>query len=137
MINKWNQRVFHRRLYGGQLKTVTFLKRGIDQRQGQVTKFIMYQCRRSSMHKTKEPIQNDMTADHRTVWHIPRSEMDRLGISDINATDRIIEVSNNSPLQTRWWQPESTTTIDIKLFENCIDVACLRVDPPANAPIPN
>ena len=128
-LNKMNCRTFHRRLYAGQLKTITLLKRNVDLQQGTVTTYTVYQTRRSSMHKTGETIQNDASSDVRTVWHIPRTEMDRLGLTDINALDRIVE-SSTYPTQTRWWQPESTTMIDIKLFEDHIDVACLRIDPP-------
>ena|ERR1700722_1972830 len=131
-LSKANQRTMHRKLYAGMLKTVTLLKRNIDQQQGTVTKFTVYECWRSFIHKTGEPIQNDMTSEHRTVWHIPRTELDRLGLTDINALDRIIETST-SPNQIRWWQAESTTPIDIRLFEDFVVVACLRIDPPTTS----
>ncbi len=128
-ISKSNQRFFTRTLFAGMLKTVQLLKRGIDQKQGTVVAYTVYQCRRSIISKSGEPIQNDMTSDHRTVWHIPRREMDRIGITDINAADRIVEHAND-PNQVRWWQPESTTSITIKLWELEIDISCLRIDPP-------
>ncbi len=128
-ITKWNSRTFHRRLYAGMISTVKLLKRNIDQQQGIVTVYTMFECRRSSIHKTGETLQNDETSDHRCYWLVPRTEMDRLGLTDINALDRIIE-NVVSPVQERWWQPESTTLIDIKLIENYIHLACVRINPP-------
>jgi hypothetical protein len=128
-LRKINQRTFYKRLYSGQLKTITLLKRNVDLQQGTVTTYTMYGVRRSRITKTGETIQADMTSNHRTVWHIPRTEMDRLGLTDINALDRIVEQSIY-PTETRWWQPESTVTIDIKLFEDMITIACVRIDPP-------
>lgn len=113
------------------IKSVTLLKSGIDQQQGTVTSYLLFDVRRSRMIKNGEPIQNDMTANHSTTFHIPRYELDRIGINDINAADRIVETSDFSPLnETRYWQPESTTSITVKLLENEVHVDCLRVDPP-------
>ena len=121
-----------RRLYAGKLKTVTLLKRGADQSQGTVTTYTLFACYRSGIHKTGEPIQDDMTSSHRCVWRIPRTEMDRIGIKDINAADRIYESSPRSPQQVYWWQPEATTMIDLAIFENYVEVGCVRIDPPAS-----
>lgn len=132
-LNKSNTRFFYRTLYAGQLKTITLLRRNIDQQEGIVTAYKLFGCRRGSIHKTGEPIQNDMTAHHSCVWHIPRRELDRLKLTDINSLDRFVEVGHfNDNQQKRFWQPEATTPIDIRLFENMINVSCLRVDPPSH-----
>jgi hypothetical protein len=137
-LNRNNCRVFHRRLYGGILKTCTLLKRGDDQNEGTVVSFVLFQCRRSSIARTGEPIQKDMTVDSSTMWHVPRSELIRIGIRYLSSLDRIVEDHDNAnqpvpPDQYRWWQPEATTVIEEKLFENETHIACLRVDPPSNA----
>ena len=120
-LNQRNSRVCHRTLFAGILEKVTILKRGDDQREGTVTAYKVFQCRKSLITKTKEPIAGDMLADHRLIWHIPRVELDRVGINYLNPADRIVDGLG------RIWQPESTTTITIKLFETHIDVHCLRV----------
>lgn len=141
-ISRQNQRTFMRRLYAGtgMLKTVTLLKRNNDQQEGVVTAYTLFKVRRSLIVKTREPIFGDMMADHRSTWHIPRSEMYRVGLTDINPADRIVEAPDYSynPAQVRYWQPESNTTISIKLMETHIDVPCFRVDPPSitNPPAP-
>jgi len=124
MIDKSKQRVFHRTLYAAQLQTVTLLKRDDDQRQGTVRSIILYETWRSSIYKTGEPLQHDMVSDHRTVWHLARVELDRIGVAYISPIDRIVDD------QQRYWQPESTTNIDIKLFELHVHFSALRVDPP-------
>lgn len=126
-LNAANQRYFHRTLFAGILETVTLLKRGDDQQEGTVTAIQLFECRRGQITKTGEPLAGDETADHRTTWHIPRSEMDRVGVAYLNSLDRIVDGKN------RYWQPESTTPITVKLFEVHVDVDCLRTDPPANA----
>lgn len=119
-----NQHTHHRRTFSGQLEKITLLKRDDDQRQGTVRTEILYQCRRGSIQKTSQTLQADMIADHRCTWHIPRTELNRVGIFYLNPLDRIVDKYN------RYWQPESTTVIDVKLFENHVDVECLRIDPP-------
>ena len=123
-LNKNNTRHFHKCLYGTILEKVTVLKRNDNQQQGTVQSFVLYSCRRSMIFKTGETLQGDMNSDHRTIWHIPRTEMDRVGINYFNPADRIVDGQN------RHWQPESTTMITVKLFENHVCVDCLRVDPP-------
>ena len=125
-IDRFNTRSFHRRLYAGAgyLETVTLLKRKDDQQEGTVTAYTMHQCRRSRIQKQGEPLQGDMSADHRTVWHIPRTELDRIGIAYLNVLDRIVDKKQ------RYWQPESPDRLDIALFENQLHIQCVRVDPP-------
>ena len=123
-LNSRNTRTFHRALAGDIDYKVTLLKRGDDQRQGTVRALVLFQCRRSRIGKTGETLQGDMVSSHVVTWHIPVVELNRVGVAYLNALDRIIDE------QGRYWQPEGTTNIDVKLFENHIDVFCLRVDPP-------
>ena len=116
-----NTRTFHRTLFGGFLETITLLKRKDDQQQGTVTSYTLFQCRRGLIIKTGEPLAGDMSSDHRTVWHLPRIELDRIGVPYISAADRIVDS------QGRVWQPESTTQIEDKLFENQLAIQCLRI----------
>ena len=123
-LNPRNTRTFHRCLYAGILETVTLLKRGDDQKQGTVRAVKLFQCRRRQIQKTGQTIQGDMVSDHTTEWMIPKIELDRVGVAYLNNLDRIVDKKN------RHWQPESPTTITVRLFENYVSVACLRVDPP-------
>ena len=120
-MNRMNTRTFHRFLYAGMLETITLLKRNDNQQQGTVTSYIVHQCRRGQIFKTGETLAGDMISDHRTTWHFPRTELDRIGINYLNPADRIVDGKG------RYWQPESTTEIRIKLFENHLCVDCLRV----------
>ncbi len=125
-IDIWNTRTFHRRLYSGlgMLKSITLLKRGDDQAEGTVTAYKLFECRHSIISKSDQPIQNDMSASYRVVWHIPRIELDRIGVSYINALDRISEISDTGKV-LRMWQPESTNQITEKLFENHVCIDCV------------
>lgn len=117
-LNRRTTRGFHRLLYATELETVTLLKRKDDQKQGTVTSHRVHQCRWSRTIKTGEPMAGEMLSSHAAQLHIPRVEMDRLGIHYFNPTDRFIDRKG------RTWQPESTTTIIEKLFLNhvCVDV---------------
>ncbi len=125
-LNERNTRTFHRTLYATQLETVTLLKRNTDMKAGIVTKYILYDCRWGQTSKTGEPIQIDMLSSHKRMIHIPRIEMERIGVADFNPLDRFIDKKG------RYWQPESTTNMTIKLWENHYCIDCLRVDPPKN-----
>lgn len=125
-LNRHNVRTFHRTLYAGILETVTLLKRNDDQGQGTVTKYQVFQVRRSLITRVGEPIQGDIDTDVRTTFHLPRIELDRIGVGHINAADRIIDFDN------RYWQPESADAIIVKLFEQHVCVDCVRIDPPGN-----
>lgn len=118
-----NVRTFHRALYGKILESVTLRKRGDDSMESVFTDHRLYECRWSRIFKQGEPIQKDMSSDHRRVLHIPRIQLDRVGVHYINAIDIFIDKDG------RWWQPESTTLIEVKLMEQHICVACLRIDP--------
>ena len=123
-MNAQNQRHFHRMTFAGMLEPICLYKRGDDQREGTVTPKKLYQCRRGKIRKTGQSLQGDMSSEHQATWHIPRTELDRQGITYINNLDRIVDK------KLRVWQPEATTDIEVKLFEVHVDVHCLRVDPP-------
>jgi hypothetical protein len=131
-LNRSNMRPFFRKLYAGLTLTVTLLRRGDDLRQGVVTKYTLFNCFRGPIHVANETIQRDMSADVRAAWTIPRQELERVGVWYLNNLDRIIDYDSPQKLP-RWWQPEAPTGIDVKLREDVITLACLRVDPPAGA----
>ena len=110
-LNEHNQRGFHRGLYAGQLQTVTMLKAGDNQLQGQVTTHKLFDCRWSAIAKRGETYDGDMTSDHYRQLHIPRVELDRIGVNYLNPPDTFVDRSG------RTWINESTEPIDIKLFE--------------------
>ena len=119
-------RTFTRITFAGILETVTLLKRGDDQQEGTVTSYKLFQCRRSLITKKGEPIAGDVLSDHRCIWHIPRREMDRIGIQYLTPDDQIIDSRN------RVWQPEGQPHAEVisdKLFENEMDIQCVRVPP--------
>ncbi len=122
MINKQTTTTFHRTLFATEMESVVCLKRDDDQREGVVTSYKLFDCRWSITQKTGNPIQGEMSSNHRRTLHVPRVEMRRVGINYFNAADRFVDI------QGRIWQPESTTMLDIKLFENHYDIECLRVD---------
>ena len=121
IITRSLTRSFHRSLFTGKLETITLRKRGDNQQQGTVTDYTLNECRHGMIWKTGETIGGDMVSDHKTTWHIPRAELDRVGVAYLNSTDRIVDN------QGRVWQPESDTLITVKLLEGHVDVDCKRV----------
>lgn len=79
--------------------------------------------------KTGETILGDMLADHRCVWHIPRTELDRVGIAYLNPLDRIEQLKGG--VEHGWtWQVESDTQgYTLKIFGNHYCAYCKKVDP--------
>lgn len=129
-LNRNNTRTFHRTLYAGQLEMIRLLKRNDNQKQGTVTPYILFDCRRSIILKTGETIQGDMNSNHACTWHIPIIELERVGVHYLNPLDRIVQLEGT---ETGWvWQPEATTLITTKLFGNHFCIDCLRTDPPTN-----
>ena len=125
-LSPQNTRNFHRHLYAGQLETVTLIKREDDQRMGTTRKYKLYGCRWSRIQKTGEPIEGDMSSNLARLLHVPRTELDRhsIAVSHLAAADRFVDK------QGRYWQPESTTMLTFKLWENHVCLECLRTDPP-------
>lgn len=71
--------------------------------------------------KGGQTLDGDMTTDHTITWHIPRVELDRVGINYLNPLDIIVDKFD------RYWQPEAPNTIDIKLIETRLDINCKRL----------
>lgn len=122
-MNIQNQSTFHRNLYAGWTQTVTLLKRNPDMDASQVQTFYLHDVWHSRIYKTGEPIQTQMLSSHRVTWHVPRIELTRNGIWYITMLDRIIDKEG------RYWQPESTTQITLKLMEIQLCIDCLMTDP--------
>lgn len=129
-MRKNNTRGFNRRLYAGELQTITLLKRDNDQKEGTVTAYVLYDCRCEKIHKRGQPIQGDMSIDHQTIWHIPSEQLRRVGVNYINVLDRFVDKHH------RFWQPESGQLIVTRLFENQCFISCCRVDPPSPPALP-
>ena len=132
VLRKYNTRTSYRYILGAVTKPITLLKRDDDQRQGVVRAVRIWYCRRGEITKTGQTLQGDMVTEHKTTWHIPQVELVRAGVQYLNALDRIVEYvdDGNVPINPpRTWQPESTTLIEVKLFENWVSIECLRVDP--------
>lgn len=127
-LNKRTTRVFHRYLYATELQSVVLIKRDNDQREGVQKTLQLFNCRWSRIYKTGEPYQGDMSSSHTRELHIPRQELDRVGVAYLNAIDRFVDQDG------RYWQPESTTQLTVQLFENHCCLICLRVDPPVVGP---
>ena len=128
-IRRNNSLGFFKKLHGGQTWTVTLLKRGPDQLQGQVASHLLFNCLQNAISKQGQTLQGDMDSDQRTVWWIPRQELMRVGVLWISPLDRIVD-TNSYVGGERYWQPESDTLINVMLFENIIQVACKSVNPP-------
>lgn len=124
-LTRANTRTFHRHLYAGWYQTITLLKRGNDQQQGQVTPYTLYYCLGKRIPHTGEPIQGNMASGDRRNWLIPAVEMERVGLdaNNWNALDRIVDEKG------RYWQPEAPDNITIQLGGNYLNIDCRRVDP--------
>lgn len=122
-LSKENTRTFHRRLFAGMLQTIEYNRRGDDQAQGTIRKVKLFECRISSIHKGGEPLIGDAAVGHQATWHIPRVEFDRVGIRYVNAGDFIHEIDPRLG-KGRTWVILATGQIDIKLFENHVDLHC-------------
>lgn len=125
-MNRQNQRFFHRHLYGGNglngwLDTITLVKRANDQNQGQQRTLTLFDCREKKIEHQGEPLRGTAAAGDRTVWQIPRIELDRVGVTEINTLDWFIGPDAQK------WQPEADTLIHIQLGKNFINVYCKRM----------
>ena len=120
-LNERTVRTFHRTLYAGILQTVTLQKRKDDQKQGTVTSYRLHGVRQSLIDKTGETLEGEMIADQRCTFHIPRIELDRVGVHYLNPMDNFIDKKG------RRWNPESPSLITEKLFEQHVCVDCLML----------
>ena len=122
-LNRYNTTVFHRVLYSSELESCTLLKRSDDQQQGTVRAVVLWDIRWSMIHKSGETYRHEQQSNHYRSLHIPRIELDRVGVQYINPLDRFVDQEG------RTWQPESGETITIKLFQNHVCVACQMLVP--------
>ncbi len=118
---------FHRTLYSGMMEKIRLHKRNDDQRQVDVTTYIIHEARRSSIQKGGQTLDGDMNVDHTTVWHIPTSELRRVGINYLNPADVIEQLTGEE--KGNQWMPLANTTIESKLFTTHAHVACLLHKP--------
>ena len=127
-LNRSTTRHFYRTLYATEMETVKLYKRDDELRQGVVTVYMVFNARRSRIFKTGEVIQGDESSDHTCLWHIPRAELDRIGVHYLSAADRIVQTQGREAGAV--WQPEANTMIEVKLFGNMVNLACKRTDFP-------
>ena len=120
-LNKNTVRTFNRRLYAGILEKVTLYKRDPLLNSGTVTKYCLFDCRFSQSQKSGEQIEGSMGAKEFRVIHIPRIEMDRVGITFFNAGDTFEDVEG------RQWRTLAPETITTKLFQQHVCVETERV----------
>lgn len=113
-----NQRYMMRHLYAGQLENITLLKRGSDQDSTYVS-YKLFGCRSSYKYRIGETSITDLDVGNNTIWHIPREQLDRVGVQYINHLDKIVDS------QGRHWQPEANTAgMTIKLLNTHVCIAC-------------
>jgi hypothetical protein len=122
-LNKRNTKVFHRVLYGGIMEKVRLLKRNPNMNASVVTNYVLYQCWWTRISKSGQQHDNETMSDHRRTLHIPRCELDRVGVHYINPLDVFVDE------QGRYWQNEGDEAIDAKLWENHLDIPCRKTDP--------
>ena len=92
-MNARNVRQFHKTLYAGQLETVTLLKRNPDMDASVVTSYVLFNCRWSKLTKKGQQLDGEDTSNYQRTLHIPREELDRVGVNFINALDRFIDAT--------------------------------------------
>lgn len=121
-LNRDNTRTFHVTLYAGWTDTITIQKRSNDQNMGQIRTLVAYDCREKKIDHSGEPLKGTAAAGDRTIWQIPRIEMDRLGITEFNALDRIIGPDGQT------WQIEANDgEVKIQLGKNFCNLSTRRV----------
>ena len=105
----WKQKTWslYRKSFSGVYEKVSLKKRNDNQQQGTVRNVTIFRARHGNQVKTKNTIQGDMSADHRTTWFLPRLELKRAGVSYINPTDRIVDEANLT------WRKMVTSTLSI------------------------
>ena len=126
-LRRNNTRYLHRKVYPGKSETITLLKRDDGLAAGTFRSLKIFQCLIGYETKQGQWVHSEETTSHTAVWQIFVTELKRVGVTYINPLDRIVRADGSH------WQPESTTTIDLKLFRNAVHISCLRVDPPGVA----
>ena len=124
-INRANSRTFHRRLYAGMLEKVIVYKRDPLLQAGTVHKYCLFDVRPSQIQKSGEQLggtDGSMGAKEYRVFHVPRIEMDRVGIQFFNAGD-VFEDKEG-----RQWATLAPETIRTKLLQQhvCVETERLK-----------
>lgn len=122
-LNKRNTRTRHRTLYGGRLEQIRLLKRNPNMNASVVTAYQLYQCWWSDLEKSGQQHDGQFMSNHRRTLHLPKCELDRVGVNFINPEDVFVDE------QGRYWQNEGDTAIDANLWENHLDIHCRITDP--------
>lgn len=104
------------------MRTIVLNKRGTEQNQGSGTNHTLFNCRRKKVFYGGQNLTGQMTTNNYTIWQIPREELDRVGVANLNIIDTITDTTNNQV-----WQPESSDVIILQLFENFVNVPCKRI----------
>ena len=121
MLGPHTTRNFIPNLYRGMLRTITLNKRGTNQQQSTGASHVLYKCRQKKQFYGGQNLNGDMTSNDYCIWQIPRTELDRVGVTNINIVDQI---TDNATGQI--WQPESDDIIVNQLFTNVINVPSKR-----------
>lgn len=122
MLNPHTTRTFHRNLYRGMLRTVIIMKRGINRQQSTATNYQIFQVRQKKIYYGGQNINGDMTSNDYCIWQIPRTELDRVGIENLNIIDRITDVVTGEI-----WQSESDDVLISQLFTNYVNCPSKRI----------
>ena len=122
MLGPNTTRTFYRSLYRGMLRTVVLNKRGLNQQQSTGTNYTLYGIRQKRIYYGGQNVAGDMTTVDYCIWQIPRTELDRVGVQNLNIVDRITDVATNTV-----WQPESDDVLVNQLYENYINVPTKRL----------
>ena len=122
MLGPYTTRTFHLNLYAGMLRTIVINKRGTEQNQGTGTNLTLFNCRRKKIYYGGQNIRGQMTSNDYTIWQIPRIELDRVGIINLNIIDTITDQASGEV-----WQPESGDVLIRQLFDNFLNCPCKRI----------
>ena len=122
-LDKYSLRDFHRKLYApaGMLQTAIVRKRGLGQSQSDSTNYTLYSCRQQRVFYKGQNVDGSMTTEDYCVWNLPREELDRVGITDLNVIDTITGEDGQV------WQWESDGEGIIQLMRNWNKFTCKRI----------
>ena len=104
------------------LRTVTLTKRGNNQQQSTGVNHKLYGVRQKKQYYGGQNLNGDLTSNDYCIWQIPRTELDRVGVENINIVDRITDDATGEI-----WQPESDDIIVNQLFTNILNCPSKRI----------
>lgn len=120
-LSQRTTRTFHKYLYPD-LRTVVVRKRGRGQQQSESVNHTLYGVRQKRFHYGGQNVDGAMTTNHYCEWMLPRTELDRVGIDDLNMIDTITDVATGEI-----WLIESRDVIEVKLWRNYINLVTKRI----------